>query len=74
MIIFPEPGAEIAEQHDTNAKKMIRVNSATGTGAFVDGTCNNTVTISCLQQLYGSLGYVPSDNVNNSIAIAGYLV
>ena len=72
MVIFPEPGAEIAERDDTNAKKMIRVNNATS--AFVDGTCNNTVTILCLQQLYGGLGYVPSDNVNNSIAVAGYLV
>jgi len=68
MVIFPEPGAEIVEQ-DANTKKIL-----SATGVFVDATCNKTVTISCLQQLYGAFGYVPSDNVNNSIAIAGYLV
>jgi len=68
MVIPPEPGAEIAEQ-DANTKKIL-----SATGVLVDATCNRTVTILCLQQLYGALGYVPSDNVNNSIAVTGYLV
>jgi tripeptidyl-peptidase-1 len=67
MVIPPEPGAEIAEQ-DANTKKIL-----TAAGVLVDATCNRTVTILCLQQLYGALGYVPSDNVNNSIAVTGYL-
>jgi len=69
MVNFPEPGARIVDQ-EADTKKIF--NSATG--VFVDATCNKTVTISCLQQMYGALGYVPSDSVNNSIAIAGYLV
>lgn len=40
----------------------------------VDATCNHTITISCILQLYNAEGYVPSNNPNNSIAVAGYLV
>ncbi|KAG7098096.1 hypothetical protein E1B28_000070 [Marasmius oreades] len=39
----------------------------------VDPTCNTTITISCLQQLYNAVGYTPSANINNSIGITGYL-
>jgi len=43
-------------------------------GASVDASCNRTITISCLQQLYNTIGYVPSTQVGNSIGITGYLV
>ncbi|PPQ87241.1 hypothetical protein CVT25_004091 [Psilocybe cyanescens] len=39
----------------------------------VDAGCNSTITIPCLLQLYNAVGYVPSDNPNNSIAVTGYL-
>lgn len=42
-------------------------------GLPVDASCNTTVTIKCLQQLYNAVGYVPSATANNSIAITGYL-
>ncbi|KAJ6460107.1 tripeptidyl peptidase A [Mycena vitilis] len=43
------------------------------TGITVDASCNTTVTITCLQEIYNAVGYTPSANVGNSIAIAAYL-
>ncbi|KAH9474991.1 Tripeptidyl-peptidase sed2 [Psilocybe cubensis] len=39
----------------------------------VDASCNHTITIPCLLKLYNADRYVPSHNLNNSIAVAGYL-
>ncbi|KAF9266300.1 tripeptidyl peptidase A [Marasmius fiardii PR-910] len=39
----------------------------------VDPSCNTTITISCIQQLYNAVGYTPSAKINNSIGITGYL-
>jgi tripeptidyl-peptidase-1 len=41
-------------------------------GVMVNANCNKTVTISCLQQLYNTAGFVPSSK-GNSIGITGYL-
>lgn len=43
------------------------------TGVPVDASCNKTITISCLEQLYNAVGYIPSANIGNSIGITGYL-
>ncbi|KAK7053947.1 Tripeptidyl-peptidase sed2 [Favolaschia claudopus] len=43
------------------------------TGLTVDASCNTTITITCLQQIYNAVGYTPSANVGNSIGIAAYL-
>jgi tripeptidyl-peptidase-1 len=43
-------------------------------GVSVDASCNKIITITCLQQLYNAVGFVPSANVGNSIGITGYLV
>ncbi|KAF5392934.1 hypothetical protein D9757_001210 [Collybiopsis confluens] len=42
-------------------------------GVSVDPSCNSTITISCLKQLYNAVGVTPSTKVNNSIGITGYL-
>ncbi|KZT34237.1 subtilisin-like protein [Sistotremastrum suecicum HHB10207 ss-3] len=42
-------------------------------GQAVPTSCNNAVTTSCLQALYGTTNYVPTATANNSIGIAGYL-
>ncbi|KAF8914260.1 subtilisin-like protein [Gymnopilus junonius] len=42
-------------------------------GITVDQSCNSTITISCLQQLYNAVGYVASANPENSIGATGYL-
>lgn len=42
-------------------------------GMTVDASCNTTITIKCLQQLYNAVGYVPKATKINSIGITGYL-
>ena len=39
----------------------------------VDASCNGTITISCLQQLYNAVGFTPSAKDGNGIGITGYL-
>lgn len=41
-------------------------------GALVDASCNTTITITCLQQLYNAVGFTPSSK-GNSVGITGYL-
>ncbi|KAF7335278.1 Tripeptidyl peptidase A [Mycena sanguinolenta] len=43
------------------------------TGLTVDASCNTTITITCLQQIYNAVGYTPSAHVGNSVGISGYL-
>ncbi|KAF8076736.1 subtilisin-like protein [Lyophyllum atratum] len=43
------------------------------TGVPVDASCNKTITIKCLQQLYNAVGFTPTQLGNNSIGITGYL-
>jgi len=43
-------------------------------GVTVDPSCNETVTIKCLQQLYNAVGYVPkSSEKENRVGVAGFL-
>lgn len=46
---------------------------STASGISVDASCNSTITITCLQQLYNAVGFNPSAK-GNSIGITGYLV
>ncbi|KAF8165633.1 tripeptidyl peptidase A [Crassisporium funariophilum] len=43
------------------------------TGVAVNATCNTTITVSCLKQLYNAVGYTPSADPKNTIGITGYL-
>lgn len=42
-------------------------------GITVDASCNATITISCLKQLYNAVDFNASANVGNQIGITGYL-
>jgi len=43
-------------------------------GVTVDPSCNETVTVKCLQQLYNAVGYVPKISTKeNRIGVAGFL-
>ncbi|KAI0252053.1 hypothetical protein BJV78DRAFT_1154023 [Lactifluus subvellereus] len=42
-------------------------------GVTVDASCNTTITVSCLKQLYNAVNYVPCKTNKNAIAITGYL-
>ncbi|KAI0758073.1 tripeptidyl peptidase A [Fomes fomentarius] len=63
-----EPSAKIAVDA---AAPPIKVPSAYN--GEVDASCNGTITISCLQQLYNAVGYTPSAKNGNGIGITGYL-
>ncbi|KAJ3516147.1 hypothetical protein NLJ89_g1307 [Agrocybe chaxingu] len=64
MVSFPGPDIEILES-TPDIKPVV----AAVTGVPVDASCNHTVTITCLQQLYNAVGYTPLANDSNSIAI-----
>ena len=49
----------------------IKVPSASG--GQVDASCNQTITITCLQQLYNAVGFTPSTKNGNQVGITGYL-
>jgi tripeptidyl-peptidase-1 len=42
-------------------------------GVTVDLSCNETVTVECLQQLYNAVGYVPKNSKGNRIGVTGFL-
>ena len=43
-------------------------------GVTVDLSCNETVTVNCLQQLYNAVGYVPkTPTKKNRIGVTGFL-
>ncbi|KAJ7482405.1 subtilisin-like protein [Mycena galericulata] len=41
------------------------------TGLAVDPSCNSTITITCLKELYNAVGVAPSAKVGNSVAVTG---
>ncbi|KAJ7639286.1 tripeptidyl peptidase A [Roridomyces roridus] len=43
------------------------------TGVTVDASCNSTITVTCLKELYNAVGVTPSAHVGNSVGITGYL-
>ncbi|KAH9039448.1 subtilisin-like protein [Lactarius deliciosus] len=47
--------------------------SVDGSGVTVDPSCNTTITVSCLKQLYNAVDYVPKATNKNAIALTGYL-
>lgn len=47
------------------------IRSASGT--VVDASCNSTITLTCLQELYNVTGYTPAATDVNKIGITGYL-
>ncbi len=49
------------------------INVPSASGGHVDASCNETITITCLQELYNAVGYVPSATIGNKIGITGYL-
>lgn len=45
----------------------------TASGGHVDASCNGTITITCLLELYNAVGYTASAKIGNQIGITGYL-
>lgn len=46
---------------------------ANASGGQVDASCNTTITITCLKQIYNAVGYNSSATNGNQIGITGYL-
>ncbi|KAI9434428.1 subtilisin-like protein [Lactarius indigo] len=44
-----------------------------GSGVTVDASCNTTITVSCLKQLYNAVNYIPQAVDKNAIGLTGYL-
>ena len=65
---FDQNGASSPAATNTPA---IRVPSASG--GQVDASCNTTITVTCLKELYNAVGYTPLANTGNEIAATGYL-
>lgn len=64
--------------HWTDQTQSLMSNSSGGTitgpaGNQVDASCNNTVTLSCLRQLYNAVDYNTSATSGNGLAVTGYL-
>ena len=51
------------------------INVPTASGGHVDASCNGTITITCLLELYNAVGYTASASKTNpnKIGITGYL-
>ncbi|KAF8897766.1 tripeptidyl peptidase A [Infundibulicybe gibba] len=66
-LVFKEeaPAANLAE----NLPPFVNAD----TGVTVNASCNATITIGCLDQLYNAVGYVPQATNKNQIGITGYL-
>ncbi len=47
--------------------------SIPGSTLTVDASCERSITVSCLKQLYNTAGYVPRAPEENAIALTGYL-
>jgi len=44
-----------------------------GSTLSVNASCNSTMTVSCLKQLYNMVDYVPRATHENAVAVTGYL-
>ncbi|KAI0677175.1 tripeptidyl peptidase A [Trametes maxima] len=65
--------------HDEEAKSAVvaadtpPISIPSASGGHVDASCNKTITITCLQQLYNAVGFTPDVKHGNEIGITGYL-
>ncbi|KAF8806308.1 subtilisin-like protein [Phlegmacium glaucopus] len=66
--VFPVGKDAVIVQPDLNAAPVVHSSS----GVTVSASCKQTITVTCLQQLYNAVGVVPTA-ANNSIGITGYL-
>ncbi|RDB20087.1 Tripeptidyl-peptidase sed2 [Hypsizygus marmoreus] len=61
-----------ADENDVSAVQSSEPFVDPVSGVVVDPSCNTTITITCLQQLYNAIGFIPSAP-GNSVGITGYL-
>lgn len=61
------PAAQVSPSL-ANAKIVIP-----GSAQSIKASCNSTITVSCLKQLYNIVDYIPQATHQNAIAVTGYL-
>jgi tripeptidyl-peptidase I len=61
-----------ASSSSSDAADAPAINVPSASGGHVDASCNTTVTVSCLKQLYNAVGFTPSAK-GNQVAATGYL-
>jgi tripeptidyl-peptidase-1 len=67
----PNPGVNNKVSLDSDTPALYK-NPVSG--VTVDSSCNVTVTVQCLQQLYNAVGYVPKiPKEQNRIGVTGFL-
>lgn len=49
------------------------INVPSASNGQVDASCNSTITVTCLKELYNAVGYTPLANTGNHFAVTGYL-
>ena len=69
MIIWSDKSSAASDATNSDLAPIVDATS----GVTVDASCNENITISCLQQIYNAVDFVPSAR-RNSIGITGYLV
>lgn len=62
-----------SENQFTGESKALAPIVDTVSGVTVDASCNTTVTITCLKELYNAVGFNSSASNGNKIGITGYL-
>jgi tripeptidyl-peptidase-1 len=67
LISHISPSPEDSPSFSADAKISIP-----GSAVSVDASCNSTITVSCLKQLYNAVDYVPHRTRKNAIALTGY--
>ena len=59
--------------HQDIEKQSDRQRISLPNGISVDASCNRTVTITCLKELYNAVGFRTSATNGNQISVTGYL-
>lgn len=62
-----------AQKPEATDPSAAPISVSSATGGQVDASCNQTITITCIQQLYNAVGFTPSATNGNKIGITGYL-
>ncbi|KAI0034121.1 tripeptidyl peptidase A [Vararia minispora EC-137] len=66
---FTEDTASAAVNKDTSAGRI----TIPGSEVSVDASCNTTITVACLKELYNAVGFGASSHNGNILGITGYL-
>ena len=61
------------EASSPTADNAPAIHVPSASGGKVDPSCNTTITVTCLKELYNAVGYTPLANTGNTIAITSYL-